>query len=181
MWVWRTSVTFMSAYFFFKRKAIWGFFDASKGERRNEFFSDVFRFFIQIGLASIQWEYTRRRNLLIVTKLFVNGSQCAITDFKISWIRRLFSLSLCLCVNQLLWLIHTALGRDRETMGFYIVLCPVHTTQGQGTIVFYSTRPGPVQCIWAICPIPHEKPSKEEFNMILGRITPNYEISCSWK
>ena len=31
-----------------------------------------------------------------------------------------------------LWLIHTARDRDWETMGFYITLCTVHTTQGQG-------------------------------------------------
>ena len=69
---------------------------------------------------------------------------------------------------------HTALDRerdwDRETMGFYITLCTVHTTQGQGqgTIVFYCARPdpgpgpcpcpdpcpdpSPVQCVWAISP-----------------------------
>ena len=58
-----------------------------------------------------------------------------------------------------LWLIHTARNRDRdwETMGFYIMLCTVHTTQGQGqgqgAIVFYCTHPspcpctGPVQCV----------------------------------
>ena len=53
------------------------------------------------------------------------------------------------------WLIHTARDRDmdREKMGFYIMLCTVHTTQGQGTIVFYCICPGPcngpgaVQCV----------------------------------
>ena len=40
--------------------------------------------------------------------------------------------------------------------GFCIMLCTVHTAQGQtqGTIVFYRARsgpcPGPVQCVWAI-------------------------------
>ena len=48
-----------------------------------------------------------------------------------------------------LWLIQTARdwGRDREreTMGFDIMLCTVHTTQGQaqGAIVFYCGHPGP--------------------------------------
>ena len=65
-----------------------------------------------------------------------------------------------------LWLIHTARDwdRDREMMGFCIMLYTVHTTLGQGqgqgqvTIVFYCTHPGPgpcpvpgpVQCEWAI-------------------------------
>ena len=50
-----------------------------------------------------------------------------------------------------LWLIHTTRERDRtgdrEKMEFYITECTVHTTQGQGTIVFYCAHPGPVQCI----------------------------------
>ena len=60
-----------------------------------------------------------------------------------------------------LWLIHTAWDRDQdrdwEMMGFYITLCTVHTTQGQGQtqgiIVFCCTHPcpcsgpGPVQCV----------------------------------
>ena len=33
--------------------------------------------------------------------------------------------------NNDLWLIHTARDRDRKMMGFYIMLCAVHTTQGQ--------------------------------------------------
>ena len=37
------------------------------------------------------------------------------------------------------------LGRRLGTMGFYIALHTVHTTQG--IIVFCCTRPGPVQCI----------------------------------
>ena len=61
----------------------------------------------------------------------------------------------CVCPS---WLIHTARDRDmdREMMGFYITLCTVHTTQGQGTIAFYCARPGPcpcpgpVQCVWAM-------------------------------
>ena len=41
-------------------------------------------------------------------------------------------------------------------MGFYIMLCTVHTAQGQGTIVFHCVHPGPcpvsgtVQYVWAI-------------------------------
>ena len=62
-----------------------------------------------------------------------------------------------------LWLVHTARDREqdreREMMGFYITLCTVHTTQGQGrgqvTIVFYCVHPdlcpcpvpGLVQCV----------------------------------
>ena len=46
---------------------------------------------------------------------------------------------------QYQWFIHTARDRDRakvrEMMGFYITLCTVHTTQGQGIIVFYCTDP----------------------------------------
>ena len=38
--------------------------------------------------------------------------------------------------NSTSWLMHTALNWDRdriwETMGFYVMLCTVHTTQGQG-------------------------------------------------
>ena len=36
-------------------------------------------------------------------------------------------------------------GQGPGTMGFYITLCTVHTTQGQvqGTIVSYFARPGP--------------------------------------
>ena len=49
--------------------------------------------------------------------------------------------------------------RDQEMMGFYNMLCTVHTTKGQGlvhgTIVFYCAHPipcpcsgpGPVQCV----------------------------------
>ena len=50
--------------------------------------------------------------------------------------------------------------RDQETMGLYITLCTVHTTQGHGqehgTIVSYCAHPSPcagpgsVQCVWAI-------------------------------
>ena len=40
--------------------------------------------------------------------------------------------------------------RDRETMGFNIMLCTVHTTQGQGqvhgTIVVYCAYPVPCPC-----------------------------------
>ena len=65
-------------------------------------------------------------------------------------------------VGFLYRLIHTARDRDREMMGFCIMLYTVHITQGQGqgrlTIVFYCTHPrpgpcpvpGPVQCEWAI-------------------------------
>ena len=39
----------------------------------------------------------------------------------------------------------SARERDQEIMGFYIMLCTVHTTQGQGqvhgTIVFYCAHP----------------------------------------
>ena len=44
-------------------------------------------------------------------------------------------------------LIHTARDRDRdrEVMGFYITLCTVHTTQAQGTIVFYCTHRFPAR------------------------------------
>ena len=62
---------------FFKRKAIWGFFDASKGESRNEIFFWCVSVFIQIGLAFKQWEDARRRNFIIVTKLFVSGTHCS--------------------------------------------------------------------------------------------------------
>ena len=62
--------------------------------------------------------------------------------------------------TRLIWLIHTILDREWETMGFYITLCTVHTTQGQGqgqgTIVLYCAHPGhflcpgPMQCVWTI-------------------------------
>ena len=62
--------------------------------------------------------------------------------------------------ETLLWLIHTAQDRDRdrdrEAVGFYVTLCTVHNTQGQGqvhgAIVFYFAHsipcpsPGLVQC-----------------------------------
>ena len=65
-----------------------------------------------------------------------------------------------------LWLILTARDQDRdrdwEMMGFCIMLCTVHTTQGQGqvhgTIVFYCAHsvpcpgPGPVQYVCAFTP-----------------------------
>ena len=41
-------------------------------------------------------------------------------------------------------------------MGFYIMICTVHTTQGQGTIAFYCAHPSqcpgpsPMQCVRAI-------------------------------
>ena len=68
---------------------------------------------------------------------------------------------------MVLWLRHTARdrewNRERETMGFYITLCTVHTTQEQGqgqvTIVLYCVYPrpypvpGPVQCEQAISQI----------------------------
>ena len=58
-------------------------------------------------------------------------------------------------VNRPLWLIHTARDQDRERemMGFCIMLYTVPITQGEGqervTIVFYCTHPGPspVQCV----------------------------------
>ena len=48
----------------------------------------------------------------------------------------------------------TGPGQGPGTMGFYIMLCTVHTTQGlgQGTIVLYRACPGPgpvpEQCIY---------------------------------
>ena len=46
----------------------------------------------------------------------------------------------------------TGTGSGTGTMGFYIMLCTVHTTQGQGqrTFFFYCVRSCPVQCIRAI-------------------------------
>ena len=48
-------------------------------------------------------------------------------------------------------------GLGLGAMEFYIMLCTVHTRQGQGTIVFYCARPspcpglglgpGPAQCV----------------------------------
>ena len=42
----------------------------------------------------------------------------------------------------------TSYGMGQEIMGFYITLCIVHTTQGQGqvTIVFYCVYPSPCPC-----------------------------------
>ena len=48
----------------------------------------------------------------------------------------------------------TGPGSRPGMMGFYITICTIHTTQGQGTIVFYCahpssspcSRPSPVQC-----------------------------------
>ena len=37
-------------------------------------------------------------------------------------------------------------GLGPGTMDFYIMLNTVHTTQGQGTIVFYFACPGPCPC-----------------------------------
>ena len=62
-------------------------------------------------------------------------------------------------VSILHYVLYTLHGdRDQETMGFYITLCTVHSTQeqghGQATIAFYcvhpSPGPGPVQCVSAI-------------------------------
>ena len=56
----------------------------------------------------------------------------------------------------MLWLVHTALDRDwdreQETMGFHITLCTVHTTQGQGIIVF-SIVPIPIP-VPVLFPVP---------------------------
>ena len=46
----------------------------------------------------------------------------------------------------------TGPGQGPGTMGFYNMLCTVHTTQGQGTIVLCRACPGPgpvpEQCIY---------------------------------
>ena len=53
----------------------------------------------------------------------------------------------CVCPS---WLIYTARDRDmdREMMGFYITLCTVHTTQGQGSLrsIVPVLVPVPVPC-----------------------------------
>ena len=37
-------------------------------------------------------------------------------------------------------------GTGLGTMGFYIMLCTVHTTQGKGIIVSFCAHPGPYSC-----------------------------------
>ena len=74
-----------------------------------------------------------------------------------------FCCFLSFLCTEFLIMVHThcmGQGQGLEMMGFYIMLCTTHTTQGQGqgTIVFYSAHsgpcpcsgPGPKQCIWAI-------------------------------
>ena len=79
-------------------------------------------------------KFTRYRHVLVVTELVVSGTQCRCCGGS---------------VTCLLWLIHPARDQDWETMGFYITLCTVHTTQGN-YFAHPVPCPRPVQCEYTI-------------------------------
>ena len=95
--------------------------------------------------------------------ILINGSRRRTSPIQVQYASRTVDLLLS---GHFLWLIHTARNRewhrDREMMCSYIMLCSVHTTQGQGqvqgNIIFYCAHPvpcpcpspGPMQCVWAI-------------------------------